>query len=855
MKECTVESCPLYSVKKQVPYRGNVDSQVVIVGESPGRVELAYGKPFVGPAGNLLTKSLSDVGFDPESMFYTNSAMCRIDKDALSVKEINEVLRCCRPNLELALSIIKPKLIIVLGEIAMRQVLKLSNIGKRRGSFVWSPEFECWALVAYHPAFCLRNMSQLPTFAIDLSKGVEFIKTDGESLKNAVSCQLLHKPSFEHIPSGAVALDTETQGLNWLDPNCTLLSYSFCASEHVAYHVPLLEPTDNPSDAFIHVHVESGRGKKAHDVEVHLKKSANFNKKLDFLYDVVSSDSIKKYMFNGMFDILFIESFFKRVGRKPPKVRNYVMDVQAAAHLIDENVFLRGSLEQARKILTSFDSQYSSDFDAKYDKNLMASVPPEEMMEYACLDAYVTFCSALKLRSLLIEGNQRQLNYYCKFVIPTIQNVLPMLTRNGAMVDLEKIPDVKEVISSKLIEERSKVLVVAPPSVVERHGGASEVKLSKTSFIRDCLFASDGFGLEPTGVTLKGTTNSVDAKSRASIKQRRGTPKRAIQFIQHYENWCELSMLLSRYIKNFEAATCADGRLHPRYSIVTTVTGRTSTSDPSLQNVPTSGAGREMRRLIISSPGMVLMAFDQSQAELRWMAHLSQDERMLETYRSNGDIHTTTALAMLGKSRDEVSDDEFKAARRSAKAQNFGLIYGMSPGGFRQYAAFNYGIFLSEREAFEMHSNFFKLYSGIKRYHEKITDECDRFGMVVSPFGRTRLLPGIWSPDQGERARAIRQALNHPIQSASSDTVLVACNQMIESGMFDNQDEIRLIMFIHDELIFECREDKVSYYKPLIKRAMENPPLEELFGVKMLVPFIVGCKIGKNYGDLVEDVA
>jgi DNA polymerase-1 len=317
--------------------------------------------------------------------------------------------------------------------------------------------------------------------------------------------------------------------------------------------------------------------------------------------------------------------------------------------------------------------------------------------------------------------------------------------------------------------------------------------------------------------------------------------------------WSEYSGLINKYIKQFEENIKPDNRIHPRYSVATTVTGRTSASNPSIQNFPKrSSSSKIIRSLITAPPGHVLLSFDQAQAELRWAAQVSGDKNMISAYLEGSDLHTKTAEALLGKSKSEVDPEEFKRFRRSAKVVNFGLLYGMGSHKFRDYARFEYGLDLPLDEAQRYRDVFFSTYPGLLSYHRAVERFCKKFKYIVSPLGRVRRFPEIDGDDEEIVKRAIRQAINFPIQSASSDSVLLSLVLLLRKKVLDKR-FIRPIIFIHDDLTFECvdKPDIISYYVSEIKEAMENPPLED-FGIKMSLPLRSDVEIGYTLAEMKE---
>ena len=826
-------------------FAGNINADVLLVGESPGRQEEIDKKPFKGRSGMLLMLTMTKVGLYRDEVFLANAAMCKLDKGVLSTKQMNEILKCCRSNVALAINEIKPKVVVALGDVAIRQLVKLSGgVKKRHGTFVWSDEFGCFVFCTYHPAFCLRQPSYTPVFESDFVKLRRFIDNDYKHIDGGVEIiEVSDLVDMLPLQTSAMAIDTETQGLDPLSPNSFIISFSFCMDTNKAYQVYLHELGTEEDHDFI-VDWSSRSGKKLTEKKIYVKRSPNFRDNLQGLICILANESIKKYMFNGIFDLRFIyEAYRREYGYTVPH-ENFAMDVQSAAHLLDENIYSKASLESVQKTFSTLDSQYSQEFDKTHDKSNMIEVPHGELTKYAALDAYTTYVCALEARAQIIT-KPKLTTYFANFVMPTLSRSLFTLTSNGCLVDVEAIPRVKEQIASIVTQHHAEAIAGIPKAVAEQH--EDNLRLTRTALIRDVLYSKEGFKLEAKTLTDKGTP-SVGAKARSAIPTYKMS-KKCANFISHYEQWSEAQKLLTTYVKSFESSIKSDGKIHPIYSAVTTVTGRTSTVGPSL-NLPKRGSlGSIIRTLIKAPEGYMLVGVDASQAELRWMAQLSGDETMRGVYEIGGDIHDKTTLAILKKPRSEISDEDFKTARTASKSLNFGLLYGMSAGGYMKYAKMEYGVELSFDEATHYRNTFFSTYPGITRYHKDVIKFAHKHGYVVSPFGRVRRLPEIHSLDETTMRRNDRQALNHAIQSASSDTVLVALNEMLKDNVL-NPTEICPVMFVHDELVFEVLEDKVDDYIKLIINYMENPPLEKLFNYKMVVPLVAEAKVGRNYGEM-----
>jgi DNA polymerase-1 len=272
------------------------------------------------------------------------------------------------------------------------------------------------------------------------------------------------------------------------------------------------------------------------------------------------------------------------------------------------------------------------------------------------------------------------------------------------------------------------------------------------------------------------------------------------------------------------------GRVHTSYHQAVAATGRLSSSDPNLQNIPIrSEDGRRIRRAFVPEPGHKLVAADYSQIELRIMAHLSGDERLLAAFAAGADIHRATAAEVWGLTPEEVTSDQ----RRSAKAINFGLIYGMSAFGLARQL----GI---ERDAAQQYVDlYFRRYPGVKAFMDRIREQARRDKYVETLYGRRLYLTDIDHSNQSRRAGAERTAINAPMQGTAADIIKRAMIA-VDAWIQDEQPPVRMIMQVHDELVFEVAEDFVEAAGGRIRAAMES-------AAELAVPLLVEVGVGNNW--------
>jgi len=294
-----------------------------------------------------------------------------------------------------------------------------------------------------------------------------------------------------------------------------------------------------------------------------------------------------------------------------------------------------------------------------------------------------------------------------------------------------------------------------------------------------------------------------------------------------------LSKLKSTYTDKLpEQVDPATGRVHTSYHQAVAATGRLSSSDPNLQNIPVRNEeGRRIRQAFIPEPGYRMLAADYSQIELRIMAHLSGDEGLLNAFASGQDIHRATAAEVFGLAPDAVSNEE----RRSAKAINFGLIYGMSAFGLAKQLGIERGAAQSYVDL------YFERYPGVKSFMDSIREEAHNQGYVETLFGRRLYLPEINSRNGQRRAAAERTAINAPMQGTAADIIKLAMLSL-DDWIQREQPPLRMIMQVHDELVFAIREDQLEAAAEKIRSAMEG-------AAELKVPLVVDVGVGDNWDE------
>jgi len=433
------------------------------------------------------------------------------------------------------------------------------------------------------------------------------------------------------------------------------------------------------------------------------------------------------------------------------------------------------------------------------------------------------FDEAIKL--LESDIKKEKLNYiYENIEIPIIP-IVDQMEKNGILVDL--------VFLKKLSTLYHKDLTVIEKNIWEQAG--VEFNINSPKQIGDILF--DKLGLSVKGIK-KSAGGSISTRESELEKLRDMHPIIG-EILKHRE----LQKLLSTYIDTIPSSVGEDGRLHAHFIQAGTTTGRFSSNNPNLQNIPIkTELGKNIRNAFIAPPGYLLCSFDYSQIELRVAALMSQDSYFIKAFNDGKDIHSAVAMRVFKVKENEVTAD----MRRRAKVINFGILYGMGVNALKQ----NLGTDRKEAQIF--YDNYFAEFPTIAAYLESIKNFAKRTGYTETLFGRKRYFPGIKSPIPFIKAMAERMATNAPIQgTATADIIKIGMKKADEAlrkaGLIE---EVRLVLQVHDELIYEIKEEKREKAFKIIDSAMKDAIPDEFLKGMDKVPLLVSSFYGKTWGDL-----
>ena len=426
--------------------------------------------------------------------------------------------------------------------------------------------------------------------------------------------------------------------------------------------------------------------------------------------------------------------------------------------------------------------------------------------------ALLACAATLQLGRLLETELARQglSDVYLKIEEPLIR-VLAKMEKDGVKMDLDSLRSFAAGLREEVQQREEKIRAMA---------GNPNLNISSPKQIAALLYDE----LQLLQRKKKGN-DSTDEETLLSIEDRHPIVREILEFRA-------AKKLLSTYIEPFPGyISRSDGKIHTCFNQALTATGRLSSSNPNLQNIPIrSERGKEIRKAFVPSrEGGVIMSADYSQIELRIMAHLSQDRHLIEAFNSGLDVHKATAAKIFGIDSSEVSAEQ----RRIAKTANFGIMYGISAFGLSQRLS------CSRAEAKQIIDDYFESFPAIRSFIEDTLTAARENGYVETIFGRRRFVPDVNSRNGTVRALAERNAVNAPIQGTSADIIKMAMagvdRRLSEAGL-----KSRMVLQIHDELLFDALEEEIDTLKAIVVEEMENV-------VRLSVPLTVECDYGKNW--------
>ncbi len=571
------------------------------------------------------------------------------------------------------------------------------------------------------------------------------------------------------------AFDTENEGLGAIDFDLVGISFSFVEGE--AYYVPatLLSET-----------------------------------KFDGLHKIFANSDIRKIAHNIKYDYLVLKKFGIEVKNLyfDTMIASYLLSPGSRTHDLDSLAFneFGYQMQPIEELIGKGKTQIN-----------MKEVALDKICFYGCEDVDYT----LRLKNILQPRLEKESLEKIFFDIEMpLTEILAEVEENGILLNVDLFSGLEKNVRQQLEALEKKIYQLA----------GEEFNINSPTQMKVILF--EKMELQKQVAFIKKTKTGFSTAASELEKMRGLHP-----VIDSILNYRELSKLQSTYITTLPAMVSKkDGRLHTSYNQTIAATGRLSSTNPNLQNIPVgdNGVAAEIRKGFVAGKGYKLLAVDYSQIELRVVAHLSGDQTMMRVFNNNEDIHSATAMQLYG------IDDPTKITkemRRDAKTINFGVLYGVSSFGLSERVDMN------RAEAAEFIKKYFQAFSSVEKYLKDVVVETKKKGYVINEIGRKRYMPEVNSSQFMVRAGAERAAINMPIQSLAADILKIAMMN-IRKQIDIQSDEIKMLLQVHDDLVFEVKEGLEKKYADQIKEIMQT-------AYKLKVPIVADAKVGDNWGEMV----
>lgn len=770
--DCELCELSQYTSRVCVMGRGNPDADIMILGEAPGGNEEITGKVFSGAAGQILDRALETAGISQSDVYISNVVKCRPPDNR--PPEPREI-KACAEYLEREFERVDPGHVLLLGNHALKAVARRSGITKHRGVRLSVRGHEQRNIMAaFHPAYALRNPGVHPTFIEDVRRFARAISGD------------LKVETVRTKNCGTVDAVKKLRAALLKLPPGTVVSYDFenrnkpwdkdwsatCIGFSWSGHTSYVVPLYHPQSPF----------------------KSEWLRVLRYLKPAMERDDLKWVAQNGKHDNI-------QAGGAGIWMEHR-FDLMLATHLVDENR-TKGLKFLSQTYLGA--DEYKGDLDLKPNQILKTNL--RQLMEYNGNDVGYTHQLYKPIKKDLTE-NPRHTRLFAKLMMPG-SHVIQKMEWRGLWVDQdrlwERIPQIQAAV-----DDRKAAMIRTVPK-----GMRANFNFNSTQQVAQWLYTKKGLNLEPTIMTKTGNASTNEEAVQAYIEH--PIVKMLLEYRTLQLKW------LNTYTLAWAANLDSKSRIHTTYKLYGTVTGRLS---GDLQQIPRD---HFIRSIIGAPPGWVFVSADYSQIELRVAAHVSQEPTLTRMFLTGRDPHSEMASRILGIPVDRLTKEQ----RKMAKAVNFGYLYGMYPTKFQKYAKINYGLDMSMAECEVSRKMYFEQFPKLEAWHDRQRRRVHTHHQVTSPLGRTRHLPDILSPDRGVQMEAERQAINSPVQSCASDLMLFSLVQL--DPELDPRECVP-VMTLHDGIGFECREDKIDKYVPLIKEVMENLPLKRTFGLEFRVP-------------------
>ena len=580
----------------------------------------------------------------------------------------------------------------------------------------------------------------------------------------------MRKICSKFLSTKILSLDTETTSTNPIEAE--LVGLSFAVKEHEAFYVPVPANRDEAQ------------------------------KVVEIFRPIYEEESILKVGQNLKYDLEVLRNYGITLKGK-------MWDTMIAHYLIQPE--LRHNMDYMAEIYLDYQTIHIDELIGPKGKNQrsMCDLPPEKVYEYAAEDADITLQLKNKLEPELKKYECEDLFYNLEM---PLMPVLADMEMNGVCLDTESLKETSGILTRRILELEQRIYELA----------GQQFNIASPKQVGDILFSQMKIVEKP-----KKTKTGQFVTSEEVLQTLKGKHEIVADILEHRG----LKKLLGTYIDALpKLINPRTGHIHTSFNQTVTATGRLSSSDPNLQNIPVRGEdGKEIRKAFVPEPGCLFFSADYSQIELRVMAHLSGDENMIRVFREGKDLHAATAANIYKKGIDEVSRDE----RSKSKRANFGIIYGITMFGLAERLE------ISRDEARQLINGFFETFPQVHDYMEQAKQQAREKGYVTTLFGRRRYLPDINSRNGTVRGFAERNAINAPIQGTAADIIKVAMihiyNRFQAEGI-----RSKMILQVHDELNFSVYPEEKERVEQIVLEEMQN-------AFQMQVPLVADSGWGTNW--------
>lgn len=768
---------------------GNHKAKVMVINSYASENDEEVGEA-VMPSS--LIERLRGIGIDPEKVYYTNAIKCACPRG--TKYKVGDIKKC-KVYLDQEIAEVQPEYVLVLGAQALKATVD-GSITELNGVMVEKDGIKY--LPSYSPGIVFRDPGKAPFVdkAMNNFKSmVEGSLDEPPELDVRVITNMRQlKRAFQHLTENDylhLSYDIETTGLVRFEDEINLFGFG---NDQVQYIIPLEAPLSP------------------------LKGLRLAQRKLiTTAVNWLNKNTKNLVAGNGKFDDLFLEYKF---GVKP----NITFDVVLASHILNENT-PNGVKENAVMECNAF--AWDVDKDLKTGK-YKTPEKYQEYLTYLGYDVYYEYRLFRVFRKKLKQDKALMKLFYHLYMPGIIS--YETVEQHGVFIYPQQFKKVRKHLESERAIIEKRLLKMA----------GHEVNWNSPAQIQKLLYGELNLPI------LERTASGAPSTSEATLMQLRDEHPIVEEILKYRGVNIQISHFIDGWINRMWGR-----RLFPNFKLHGTVTGRTSCTDPNLQQVPRDPI---IRNLVGAPEGWSVVEIDYSQAELRIAAIMSGDETMKRIYQTGGDIHTHTYEMITG---EKVSDDKYikKEQRKKAKAVNFGFVYGMGWRKFKIYARDNYGVDLTDKEAEQWRERFFQAYHSLPKWHSKQRRIVQSMGQVRSPIGRLRRLPDIYSTDKSKKAEAERQSINSPVQGFGSDLTILGMSEIMGNAQYYDpdyvldKDKFFVIGTVHDATLFEVRNDYLMEFCPKAKHILEHPQaLVDVFHFETDVPIVADVAVGKSWG-------